>query len=416
MRILKNDPILKKQSENYIRGELSNVAMVVQTPQIMSTYYSINADASTLVGGFKNIEEFIGKDSSIIYDRIDNLPMAGVDNLVMMSEFNDEIGYDVNFDAQGIIFPNTIVPKPGDCFTLHNSKIPSIFVVTDASRTVVRSNPFVEINFHLWSQTPEMLKQLEKQVRDHYVVTVTSLGSDKTLVIKKENYFKIQDHIKTYLEVVDMYTSLFYDRRRSMFTYKELYDHEADLPVTIVDMVLWKFLYENGILVYDDVITYANNNLNLSADRIYIDDPSRYIDSYEYRKTPLYRIYERNPSKILDEYPYPQTVYEDTQITKYSGINMIYIESYGKDLDNHTDIGSFTIFDEEFLARIRDNVKYCCHSDGINWELRNAIIAYYHNEEVDFESIELEDKRNMENFYLIPILLGIYKQYITAMQ
>ena len=210
MRILQNNQILKKQSENYIRGELSNVAMVIQTPQVLSTYYSINADASTLVGGFKNVDEYIGKDSPVIYDRIENLPMAGVDNLVMMSEFNDDIGYDVDFSAQGIIFPNTIVPKPGDCFTLHNNKIPAIFVVTDCSQTVVRSNPFVEINFRLWSQSLDIIKQIERQVRDQYTVTVTALGSDKTLVIKKESYFEIQEHIKSYLEVVDMYISLFY--------------------------------------------------------------------------------------------------------------------------------------------------------------------------------------------------------------
>lgn len=92
MRILQNNQILKKQSENYIHGELSNVAMVIQTPQVLSTYYSIDADASTLVGGFKNIDEFIGKDSPVVYNKIENLPMSGVDNLVMMSEFNDDTG------------------------------------------------------------------------------------------------------------------------------------------------------------------------------------------------------------------------------------------------------------------------------------------------------------------------------------
>lgn len=416
MRILQNNQILKKQSENYIHGELSNVAMVIQTPQVLSTYYSIDADASTLVGGFKNIDEFIGKDSPVVYNKIENLPMSGVDNLVMMSEFNDDTGYDVDFSAQGIIFPNTIVPKPGDCFTLHNAKATAIFVVTDCSQTVVRSNPFVEISFRLWSQSTEIIKQVEKQIRDRYIVTVTSLGSDKTLLIKKENYFEIQDHIKSYLEVVDMYISLFYDKRRSMFTYKELYDHTKNMPITIVDMVLWKFMYDNGIVVYDDVITYAINNLNYKIDRVYIDEPSKYIDSYDYRKTPMYRIYDRNPKKHFMEYPYPQARYEDTRITKYTGINMIYIESYGTEKFDHPEIGLFTIFDEEFLSRIKDNVKYCFQSQDVNWKLRNAIISYYNKEEVQFDQIELEDKKSIENFYLIPMILGIYKQYIENLQ
>lgn len=424
MRIIQNSGILGRQSENYIRGELSNVAMVIQSPQILTTYYSINADASTLVGGFKNIEEFIGKRSSVIYDKINNLPMAGVDNLVMMSEFNDDTGHDVDFSAQGIIFPNTIVPKPGDCFTLQDSKMFAIFVVTDFSRTVVRSNPFVQIDFRLWSQDEGMLKQLESQVRDEYEVTVTALGSDKTLLIKKSSYFDIQEHLKTYLEVVQMYISMFYDRRKSMFVYDQIFDDSVNLPLIIVDMVLWEFLYENGIIVYDDAITYAINNFNYSVDRVYIDDPRPYIDLYEYSKTPIARLYERNRKKTLNEYPYPQTRSEDIQITKYSGVNLLFIETYGSEDTCGCDPcecgfceSDFTVFDEDFLLRIMNNVKYCCcEKEGINWKLRNAIIAYYNDEEVNFDDIELEDKRSVENFYLIPILLGIYKQYIISLQ
>lgn len=417
MRILKNEPVLQKQSENYIRGELSNVAMVIQTPQVMTTYYSINADASTLVGGFENIEEFIGENSTVLYDKIENFPMSGIDNLIMMNEFNEDTGYDVNFDGQAIIFPNTVTPKPGDHFIVHGSKIPAIFVVTNCERTVVRSNPFIEINFKLMSQHPEAIKRIENQVKDEYVITVTSMGSDKTLLVKKENYFKIQDHIKAYLEVVDMYISLFYDRRRSMFVYSELFDHEKNMPIMIVDMVLWKFLYDNGIIVYDDTITYAINNLNYTIDRVYIDEPNKYIDSYEYRKTPLYRVYERNRKKILEEYPYPQTREEDTQVTKFNGINMVYIESYGTERDPfYDDIADFTIFDDSFLQRIRDNVKYCCQNTEVNWQVRNAIISYYNNESVNFDELSLEDRKNIENFYLIPILLGIYKQYIVSLQ
>ena len=175
-------------------------------------------------------------------------------------------------------------------------------------------------------------------------------------------------------------------------------------------------MYDNGIIVYDDVITYAINNLNCKADRVYIDDPSRYIDSYDYRKTPLYRLYDHNPKKPFMEYPYPQARYEDTRVTKYTGINMVYIESYGNETLDHPEIGSFTVFDEEFLSRIKDNVKYCCQCEGVNWKLRNAIISYYNNEEVRFDQIELEDKKSIENFYLIPLILGIYKRYIEGLQ
>ena len=51
MKILKQQNILNRQSENYIAGELSNVAMVLQTPQLFVEYFSIDVDASPTVDG-----------------------------------------------------------------------------------------------------------------------------------------------------------------------------------------------------------------------------------------------------------------------------------------------------------------------------------------------------------------------------
>ena len=55
MQIIKNQDILKRQSSNYIKGELSNVAMAIQNSPILVDYYPINADLSPTLSGFKNV-------------------------------------------------------------------------------------------------------------------------------------------------------------------------------------------------------------------------------------------------------------------------------------------------------------------------------------------------------------------------
>ena len=66
MNILHNEVILKRQSENYIKGELSNVAAVIAAPQILVDYFSIDADASTTTTGLKTIEDYLDPSSTLV--------------------------------------------------------------------------------------------------------------------------------------------------------------------------------------------------------------------------------------------------------------------------------------------------------------------------------------------------------------
>ena len=184
MKIISQQDIIHRQSENYIANELSNVATVIQTPQLFVDYFSVDADLSTTIGGFKNIENYIGPDSNLVFNEIENLPMSGIDNLVTQSEFDEELGHEENLQSQGIIFPHTIVPKEGDMFTINGSQVPALYLVDNVVMTTVRSNPFVEISFRLFSRDPNKIKELRKQVKENYMMTVSALGADKNLVIK----------------------------------------------------------------------------------------------------------------------------------------------------------------------------------------------------------------------------------------
>lgn len=437
MKIISQQDIIQRQSENYIANEISNAATVLQTPQLFVDYFSVDADTSTTIGGFRNIEDYIGPTSNLVYNEIENLPMSGIDNLVTQSEFDEEIGFEENLQSQGIIFPNTIVPKPGDIFTINGSQVFALYIVDDVTMTTVRSNPFTEISFRLFSRDVNLLTELKKQVKDNYMMTVSALGADKNLVIKKESYFQIQDHIKNYVALADMYQMLFYDRTRSAFIYDGIYDKETDATYSFLDITLWKMMFDEGIVIYDSILFYAINNYKMNIQPIYMSCPDIYLDEYKYKRSILYRLYSQDHKHKLDEYKFPQSYSMDPRIGKWKGKHLVYFEYYGTTCDCNLMCTTCPEWDDEFMQRIANNDKYetdwfdekmSCQCNGceyINGEeaktdynphLRNAIIAWYNKEDIDWENLEIEDKKTCENYFLIPILLGAYKKYIQGLQ
>ena len=418
MRLLKNEDMYARQIRTITSAETSNVAMVVQSNHVFATYYSINADLSLSVAGFGNVHEYIGPHSTVLYDKIENLPMAGVESLVMTSEFDDEMGLDTNFTGQGIIFPNTITPKPGDVFLFPTSIRPAIFIVAGINNVVVRSNPFVEISFRLFTQSTEDVQQLEKQVRDVYKIVVTSIGTDKSLLIKKSTYFEMKDHVSNYLDIADFYTATFYDRHRAAFIYSDIYDSEKDVRTTVIDFMLLKLMYDKGIIVYDPVINFALSNYEMRTDRIYIDRPMLITD-HEFKMSIFDRLLTKNHKSPFFEHRYPASYMEDPQLTKFHGANVLYIEAYRNRKNCDPLIGNFTVFDDEFIDRILHDKPYDQYDPRLNATLRNPIISWFNDHELTgdvFEEAYVDGKKTLENFYLIPMVLYLYRQYIASLQ
>lgn len=430
MRIIKNQSILQRQSDNYIKNELSNVATVVQAPQMLCTYYSIDPDASVTLNGLKNIEDYIGTESSVVYNKVEKLPISGIDTLVTQSQYDDEVGFDEDLSADAIIFPNTVIPKPNDFFIVSDSKVPALYVVTTLSPVTVRSNPFVGIQFRLFSRDPSVIAQLDRQVKGNYLTTVSAIGADKTLLITKESFFDVEHHVTQYIELADLYKTLFYDRTRSAFIFGEIFDPVSELAISFLDISIWRLLFDEGLIVYDDIITYANSNYNRHIEPVYISCPDIILDDHLFKRSVLWRLYTQDTKHQLDEFKYPQSYDPDPRIAKFKGKNLIYLEHYG-DQDDH---GLFQlaapVWDDDFVTRIKGNNPYPDDSTTVtgvinqltnepipmNPSLRNAIIRYYNREEIDWDALQIDDSKTTENYILIPIVLAAYKQYIKTLQ
>lgn len=415
MKILRNQSIVDTMAANIVKGELSNIAAVLAVPQVITTYYSIDAEYSQTVKGYQNIHDFISADSTVAFNKVTNMPMAGIDNLLITNEFNDDTGIDVDFESDALILPKTVNPKHNDFFTVSGMLHPTLFVVTDVQQTLVRSNPFVQIHFKLAHMGQDWIDQINRQVLKTYTCRVSSLGADKSLVIESGNASALDKHIQNYLDVASMYTYTYYDRSRAAFVYDGMYCESTKSRMCLIDMVIWRLMYDMGIIVYDELLAYAASNMNVRINKVFVDKPIL-VNDYRFKNSIIYRILENNHSRTLNEFPYPMFYEENSQMTKYQGVKVVYVEGYDETAwcKCEKELREFMPFDADQLIRMVNNQPYARDEiDG--WSLRNALISYYNEEPIDFESIEITDRKSLLNYYYVPIILGIYKNYIIQL-
>lgn len=559
MKIVHNQNIITRQTDNYIQLELSNIASAVQTQAVLVDYYQIDVDHSVLTPGMKNVENYIGKTSTVVYNHIENIPMTGIDNLVSESNFDEELGFEETFTQSGTILPNTIVPKPYDCFIVKNSQVPALYVINNVTPVTVRSNPFIGVSFSLYTRNPEIINQLLRQVKEEYTTTVTAIGLDHSLVIHKTAFTEIQKHVENYRDIADLYSFLFYDRTRSAFcfdglpgtdtggcigylsaddvkgdlpdwvtdpdhpwhnsidaisnlhngdvinpqgdifyivdgnpviapknapywlirNYVDNYGNANDYPGAIfdkprdcctcvnencpnkggrgfsnaemeeylketesvdgifrqvfIDLTMWKLMFEEGIVVYDDVLTYDTNNFNHALERIYIDSPDQVLSDHQYKRSVLYRMVHPNAKQNPFQYHHPHCIEADPRIAKFRGKHIYYLDYYDSCRDSSLNCGYYDVWDPEFIDRIIHCDLYPVEPESIslcgvpgqceyaklypfNTSLRNVIILGYNNKPIDFDNLELIGQVNLDNYTLIPILLAYYKRYIQELQ
>lgn len=440
MKIVQNRSMISQLSTNILNNEMTDLALVLNSPTVLATYYQVDPNFSEVIKGYQNVTDYIGPESEVVYDRIEHLPLCGIGNgLLQNGMWNDEIGgFDEDFSTSCVVYPRTIMPKMGDCFKFEGvAGNPALYIVTNTLPSTVKTNPFNEITFHLLTRDAQLIDAIDNQVKNVYTTCMSAIGKDRSLVISKGASEAIDEHLTAYLELVYLYQMLFYDKRKSAFVFDGLPNRRGQ-RCTFIDMTLWKFMFDEGICIYDDLITYANNNGKRTVEKIYTSCPNLYIDEYAYRRSIIYRIYAKDDSpkvtkRSFDEYRFPQLWHPPAQVTKYQGNDIWYLECFGNhpcDLDPYDD---FTVWDDDFICRIRENRRYdevpmghgvCTkcehHCMGapvlcFNPYLRNVIIDWWNGTTIDWEAIQVTDDRTIENYYLIPMVLGIYHRYIQGL-
>ena len=388
------------------------------------TYYNINTTMTTLDEATRGNYSEISNNSPLRFNKIKNFLLYGVTKIDINLDISDFGLESSEITGEALVLPKTIIPYPGDYFTLTQLKEPLLFRVTAVNpNTLDTGATMYRINYALDSS--DGTKKIDPQVVKvfQFILDSTGLGSNIAASIVEEDVYNdvsaLQDAAT---ELKDYYVSMFYDPKVQSFTYnynpltKEWVDmnggnhhlhianmHQVDCEqpfgFKVYDPYLIEFLIRNKILSGGSNYIYVTQQMFL---------PSTF--AMDYNKT----IFGSLEDKKIDKH-YGRSVgnllYCDQKLSLLYAYPIDYYYMTYHNLDAR--FFYISIFDDpDFKNRIMDK-KYT--QDNI---LKDIIIKYFNNEKISKEDLDklahTDYKDNKTFYYQIPMVIFCIEQQLQA--
>ena len=390
--IVNEQKMVEENTFQYEQRIKSPVSRFIDSTPTFTTYFHINVDETTVDEGFIDVASIIGHRSPIRFNKIENLPMYGLDQIVLQIQ-DEEAGIDTNYEGESTILPSTIKPVQNDFFIIPILKDAYVFRVTDIQYDNVMPDNFYKINFKLEYIDYEKIEEIEKQKIDDYVCILENIGTETNCIIEKSVFEKINKVKKMYAEIVDFYKSMFYNERHNVF-----------LGET-----------EEGRYIYDPLQTEFINKHNLFNEKNNFDtllltnqyeDPKR---KYKYNKS-IYKYIELRDPKLLSTFKYtlrPGLTVHESSFRRWHDKKVDMMEIPQVMPENAKQILS-----NEFV----DAIRYNSEVDG---DYATLIQRYLHKENLSIKDISLELDNELiylnnclEVFFFTPIIMYIIRDTI----
>ena len=369
-------------------------ARIQSTTPTFVTYYHINVDESTVDTGFKDVASILGHRSPIRFNKIENFPITGLDQVVLNIQ-DEEQGLDSNFDGDAIIYSGTIRPVPNDFFIIPVFDQPLLFKVTDINYDTAISDNFYRITFKLEFSDQVMIDQLNKQVMDDYICNLTDIGTEQQCILKKSIYEQIKIVDKVYKEIVDFYMAMFYSKRHNVFLVN------TGMNKKLYDPLQTEFINKHQLF------NQKNDLKTIMLTDEYASDSKRKL---KYQKS-FYRYVELRRNELLSRFPYtirPGVTIKESTFSRWyeTNIDVLDITEYNKSCK------TWFILTEEYKTCIEIDAP--CES-----EVAEFIKKFLRKEDlkitdipdnVDEELIYMNN--DIEVFFFTPVVLYIIREII----
>ena len=370
----------------------SPTARFIDTTPVFVTYFHINIDETTVDEGFLDIASVIGHRSPLRFNKIENFPLYGMDQIVLGLS-DEEQGIDTNWDGDGIILPKTIKPVPNDFFIIPTLKDYYVFRVTNIQYDTVMPDNYYKIEFKLEYIDSTKIEELEKQVITENICLLENIGTETNCIIEKGSYFRIKEIENMYNEIKELYMAMFYNERHNVFLCE----------------------IEEGKLLYDPLQTYFINIHKLFNDKKDLstliltdqyDDPKR---KYKYAKS-VYRLLETKDMKLLSMFKYttrPGTTIRESSFRKWHDRNIEVL-----DIPMLIPDDSKCIFSQEYMEAVRMNAP-------VESEYGSLIQKFLRGEKLSIKDVSMELdteliylNNSIEVFFFTPFIMYIIRNII----
>lgn len=377
------------QYEEKIKSPTSR--LIEQTPTFVQ-YFHINDLESTTDAGFRDVASLLGYRSPFRFDKIDNFPIYGLDQIVLQLNEEDQ-GFDTSYEGDAIILPSTIKPLQNDLFIIPFLKDSYIFRVIAIEYDNIMPDNFYKIQFKLEYLDQEWLDKLENQKQDEYECILENIGTESECIMEKSSFMQMKEVEKMYREICDFYKAMFYNERHNVFL----------APL------------EKGHFLYDPLQTQFINSHKLFNERTDLETlilTDQYTDNkrkIKYARS-MYRYIELRKKELLSNFRYmtkPGMVLHESSFYRWHDkmIDVLDIPEY---ITNDAPY----IFSDEFKTAIECNV-------DTDSKYSEFIKKYLRKEDIKIKDIPLdldEELLYMNNcievFFFVPVILYIIREVI----
>lgn len=247
------------------------------------TYYNVSNIESTVDYGFKNVEKVLGDTSPLRFNKVNNLPIYGIESLSPSLEDGEE-GLNVSMDSNAILLPNTVKPRPNDFFIIDYLGKDYIFMVTNISFDGLYDDGYYNISYTLKYINGEKLKDLERQTVDTFTCYVDNIGTEDKVLIRTQDVEILNQLNKITTEISRYYLILFYDKK-----YNSLLLNRPD-GTRLYDRLLTHFVNKNKVFF---------NRSDYETIHLTVEDPHRLLH-VEYHNS-IYRAIEQADPDLVNQ-------------------------------------------------------------------------------------------------------------------
>ena len=361
----------------------------IDTTPVYVTYYNINNVQSTTDEGFLDVEAYTGAKSPLRFSKIENFPVYGIDNIVL--QINDtEVGLDSTYEGDGIILPGTIKPLVNDYFIIPTLKDDYVFRITNIGYDNLMPDNYYKFEFKLEYIDREEMLNLENQTTEEFICDLPKIGTNDACIIRKSYFVTLEKIMEMYHNIVEFYTSMFYDTRHNVFLC------QLDMVRKLYDPLQIEFVNKHNLLKEKNAIVST-----ILTDEF--TDPKR---AYKYNRS-IYKYVELRDHKLLSIFPYvlrPGITIRESSFWRWHDKTVECME-----LPLPGQIPAGQMLSDEFVETIKTNGE----TDN---EFSELIKRYVNGEELHLSDIPLSlaDEliylnNDIEVFFFTPIIMYIIK-------
>ena len=373
-------------------------------------YYNIDNYQTTLDNGLKITYDNYEDESSLRFSLIHDFYIYGIERVALSLE-NGEFGVSSSeITGEAVILPDTITPYPGDRFVVNMVEQKFLFIVTSVNLdTFDNKSNYWKIEYILdhISKTPS-----DALVVKEYNFVSGNIGTQfsPVLLTSKWNICKILDD--TAVALKKLFKGLYFNEKVQTYTFVYLYrvcqnSMNSDF---FYDPYMIEFCIKHKILA------------NMGEKYDFIDHKTNLRPEFGIKYTrSIWKVIERRDKKELPACKHSSAaLYIEDPGTIFGSRYEDYFELTYSDPDPVAELfaPSIDIIDQQVIGHILENQLFDPDSKFGKY---NLLIKYFnfHNDITIEDIIPLErimeTENNMENYFLLPMIIYVIEFYIKNM-